>query len=114
MSIQKGSSSKLYEMIRTRMNAGEIISTDQAHKMLRDWRADITRQAAANALSYLKRAGKLNPAGLAGNYTVLANGAEDQGDVEIVVIENLLSAMAAAEPVLHRCKKLLAALKAVD
>lgn len=72
-----------------------------------------TEKSVVSALSYLKGEGVLAAGELKGLYIKPNGKAHSTADMETVVIDNLLDAMAAAEPVLKRCKKLLVALEAI-
>jgi hypothetical protein len=72
----------------------------------------VTEESVVKSLWQLAREEVLNKAGngfykLPGDHPVRAI------DTEKVVIDNLLDAMAKAQPVLHRCKRLLEALESV-
>lgn len=70
-----------------------------------------TEQSIVSGLSYLKGRGVLNATNVRGVYSK-PNGRVPEADMELVVIDNLLAAMAAAEPVLKECKKIITMIRA--
>jgi len=70
-----------------------------------------TEQSLISTLSYLRAKGMLYKSEVQGLYH-RSNGTKHEPqpqppDMELVVIDNLLAAMAAAEPVLKECKKVI-------
>lgn len=106
-----GASSHLLTAIQ-QLPKTQIVSIDDALKMLITWKKDVKRPLASNTLSHLARKGFLKNGPIKGTY-MLSDAQQSTTDVEVVVIDRLLDAMAAAEPVLRRWKRIQAALDAV-
>lgn len=104
----RGVSNYLYGKIR-QMPPGTIVNVDSAYQILQAWRATSTRQTASSSLAYLHTQGLLLNGGLSGHYSLAAFGANEKAKHDpVAVIDSLLAAMAAAEPLLHEAKEVLA------
>ena len=91
----------------------QVSANDELLKAVRKDLPSVTKASLVSALSYMKGEGVLAGGPLKGIYVKPNGKAPSTADMETVVIDNLLDAMAAAEPVLKRCKKLLVALEAI-
>lgn len=108
--------SKVLAGIVGAMKPYEQITSNDA--VLREVQKDIpkaTEQSIMSGLCYLRDKGVLVPTAVKGVYSKPNGKARSElpTDMETVVIDNLLNAMAEAEPVLKRCKKMLEAFRAV-
>jgi hypothetical protein len=97
-----------------------LISEPSAPKLMTlDWllpkavksHPNATRLTVANCMNVLARKGMVKHGPTRGSYTMA--GVKSEQD-PAAVIDNLLAVMAAAEPVLHRCKRLLTALNGTE
>jgi hypothetical protein len=83
-----------------------LVTISDAEKIAKVNGFDATRMAVSNALTYLATLKLLEPGELRGTYRTPRLNVE-QPDDEAIVIDNLLAAMAAAEPVLRKYKPLI-------
>lgn len=103
---QKGITKAIYEYIKSRYRPYEQFHNGSFEI------GGVTPIQVSNALSYLKSKGLLEHGALKGYYC-LPNGGAAGADPEKVVIDRLLDAMAAAEPILKKWSKVHEALKGV-
>ena len=109
--MNRGIGRTLVEHIERLPPNAQISANDELVLTMKKKLPNVTDKALMNALGHLAKKKIIRRTDVKGVYRKTANG--KSSDVEQVVIDNLLTAMAEAEPVLKRCKKLLAALQAV-
>lgn len=105
MTKQTGTQRMLHELILATFKPGDLFTADSFEV------DDRSREQISHTLSTMKSKGLLVGGPIKGQYT-LPNGPH-AGDPETVVIDNLLDAMAAAEPILRKWKRIQEALDGI-
>jgi hypothetical protein len=97
MSRRIGRSNDLLEVIQTTCKVGELFTADSFDV------DDLDRKQIQNGLCFLASKGLIVRGAIKGAYQ-LPRGSKPRLDDEVVIIDNLLAAMAAAEPILKKYK----------